>query len=360
MKLLSYNRHVYRAIRVLIEVLNNYRKFLYSLGRFLSKGREFERTWFHINRKFITKQGILVNDHFKQTILSLRPTLKLYNFLGKKGNVNNFVYGIHPDMEIMIFPHRGLVRRIFKRPELTGEYLELRLLMQKYLPGPKFSLKSHFEYDEQMLLGLDFVFSAQNQPHFLKLLDHFRELAVNNCVTHDKISTSISFMSVFRKYEALLSTSLQIDSGLLSSILATPSFVPSKGSDLAGPNILFEENRLSLLDWEPRELQYRVYWSDIINIILSVDPAGFFSGKYRHFIMDLLREIGGPIPELDDRVFCNTLVAANSFWNMSDVHFLDYNQMSCADVDAIFSQLKLADLKKICITTEILCKKYAH
>lgn len=360
MRLISYNRHVYRAIRALIGALHNYKKFFYSLACFFAKGREFERTWFHINRKFITKQGVLVNDHFKQTILGLRPNLRLYNFLGKKSNVSNFVYGIHPDMEILIFPHSGLVRRIFKQPELTSEYSDLRLLMQKYLPGPKFSIKSLFEYDEQLLLGVDFELSAQNQPHFSKLLEQLRELAANSCVTHDKIPVSISFMSVFGKYEALLPGSLQIDSGLLASILTTPLFVPSKGSDLAGPNILFEKTRLSLLDWEPRELKYRVYWSDILNIVLSVDPAGFFSGKYRDFITGFLREIGGPIPELDDRVLCNSLVAANSFWNMPEVHFCDFNQISCADIDAIFSQLKLADLKKCCITTEILCKKYAH
>ena len=60
--------------------------------------RNYEPGWYYINRKFIVKADIEVNNHFYNTILRLRPFIKLYNLFGSKDCVTDFVHGMHPDI----------------------------------------------------------------------------------------------------------------------------------------------------------------------------------------------------------------------------------------------------------------------
>ena len=357
MSLIFKNKFIFRFFRVSKSKFIEIKLFLFSLIYFFVNSRRFDYGWYEINRKFIIKENIYVNEHFKNINESLKPNIKLYNFLGRTNNITNYVYGFHPEMNIKIFPNSKIITRKFHKPQLASDYSDRRSSMQKYIPGPKFKIKNDFEYDEEILSGKSFQISEDNKV-FLILLDQYRKLSVNLNYLNEKIKNLDSLRSVTRLYEKTIMNRLSINPKLLIRLITNPLYVISKGSDLAGPNLIYSDNKIISLDWEPRELQHRVFWSDISNLILNVDPAGFFLGKYNNFLKEFFNSIDDMVLN-DDNKLSNTIVAASIFWNLPNLHFIDFESINLNQLDSIIKNISIDDLERAAITSEILFNKNA-
>jgi len=359
MSIIFRNRVTYRLYRVIKSKFLELKYFLTTLKYFLMHFRNYEPGWYNINRKFIVKADIEVNNHFYNTILRLRPFIKLYNLFGSKDCVTDFVHGMHPDMDIKIYPQKELIKRIFKQPVLNNDYQKRRDLIQQFIPGPSFSINTNYEYEERLLIGESFTLSKNNNHQFIILLNQFKNLAISESKINNIIDSK-NIKPIFKAYSDIISKKIQIDLNFLQNLLSTSHFVVSKGSDLAGPNIIMSKNNLILIDWEPRELKSRAYWSDLVNLILNTDPTGFFSYKYRLIFLELIKAVDNLNLNINDKNFINTLAAANSFWNLPNLHFLDFDHLTSEEFEIIINSIEISDLMTAVSSTEILCNKYAN
>lgn len=356
-----FKKFLYRFLRLALSQLNNILFLIYSLKYFFLNCFVFEKGWYRVNRKFIAKNNLSINKHFTETILKIRPTLNLYNFFGSNKTKTEYVLGLHPKMHIKIFPKSGIIKRIFKKPSIDIPYEEKRNLMQKYIPGPKFEVINQNEFHEDLIDGEAFIFSRRYELQFLILLDKFKNLAISHNKYEKIICSNKQLYNISKMYSEMIKDKLDINIETLKYICTTPSLVLSKGSDLAGPNLILKKgDNLFLIDWEPHELKYRVFWSDILNLVIKVDPVGFFSGTYNLFLKDFFFSFERKIDIFKDSNIYNTLAAANSFWNIPALHFAELDKLSEDEFNSIFKELKMRDLKKAVLDTQILCGKYAN
>jgi hypothetical protein len=361
---LNLNRFLYkpfsfRVYRLVVAKWVELERFFCAIQWFWHNATRFDRSWYIINRKFIVKDGLEIHEHFLSNIMNIKPAIKVFNFWGSKGKKTNFALGLHPDMEIKIFPNSEIVCRKFKQPVINTCYGERRALMQAYLPGPPFKLKSPFEFEEKLLPGKKFEYSALHKTKFHFLLQRLCDLSLDLNSRNSKASGSACLQSLVKAYAEMLQIRIPIDQGFLTTLLTTQFWVPSKGSDLAGQNLILLGDELVAIDWEPKELKYRPYWSDIVNLIIRTDLDGLFRGSYTKKISYLIKGVTGYSPDLNEAILFNTLVAASSFWNLPILHFLDFENLSVGCFDTIIDSVSVAHLRSAAVTCEILCQKNA-
>ena len=286
------------------------RLFIINLSFFLLNFRAFKTGKYIINSRVIIQKAYIEHEHFQKTIMNWKPTITLNNYLGSKESAISMI-GFHPDLRYTIDFDNQTVTKSFYRDVNLLQYSGKRMAFSNYVAAPEYEIIDANQYREDLIIGKPFSLNQQNTNKFDMLLAEYNNfLCASVYRRDDNTDHRKEFSGISRRIDTLIN----INKSLFNSLVFTNYFILSKGSDIAGPNIIEAEERLVLIDWEPSALKYRRFWVDVINLIIKSDPAGFTKGKYDLYLKELFSRFGiitSSPSEIEDKmaIFCaSTLV----------------------------------------------------
>jgi hypothetical protein len=339
-------------------IYSNARTFLYlikNIGYFLLRINSFERGSYSINAKLIYKVGSLRSQHLLDTVAIRPPRVIVYNPFGC--NVGgDLLIGFHPDQRYKIDFNNKTIIRTYYDDHALNHYSILRTEMTAFIPAPRFDILGALSYREEFIDGFTFQLAAGNLQKFDSLLSNFLALVGStarairySCNSIERLVEAVNY--AYRKVDA--------DRDLLFELLVHANMVVSKGSDLAGPNLLESDSGLFLIDWEPKELKYRRAWIDPVNLIVKCDFQGLIAGDYTKYIAGLFSACG-----VDHDFRCTdreirSILFASLLCNLPELHKFDlrfdFNRLPCSGL----SRIKTFHIQKVIRSTLMYMRRYA-
>lgn len=299
--------------------VHEFKSFLKNIIYFLRNINSFEKGHYFINSRVIIKNDYLIHDHFNKTTLSKKPKIKIYNKFGRLGSGKDML-GFHPDMYIEIdFKNKIVSKTFFKEVDLS-EYSNRRNQLSKYVAAPRYTLVNNKKYEEELIHGRRFVLNEANTCKLKKLLNEFKDFTISSLSLNEPLDSAADQLHLISQ---VLCRKIDIDIKFFEKLLLTSKVVVSKGSDMAGANILETNDRLVLIDWEPKELKNRFFWTDAINLIIKSDPIGFVQGKYTKYLNTLLMLDGINTDDVDKKKYLISILCASFVGNLKNIHTID-------------------------------------
>ena len=320
-----------------------YVKLLKNALYFITYSNTFEPGVYIINSRFIIKQGITDNEHFIKTTLTKRPQFRIRkNGCSDKGARN--MLGFHPDMHIMIDFEQKVVVKTFLSKVDMHEYESNRRLLTNFISAPKFKVRDKNTYQEELVPGREFLLTSSNKAKFNSLLKQYLRMTETIEQTFPHRATQNCDLSLLENY---FKPQHDIDFGMLMLLLTTPIMALSKGSDIAGPNIIEDTNRLFLIDWEPKELKIRPFWTDPINLLIKCDPKGFVDNKYQEYLLKLLQRCLSAQAIVENDKLIRTVLAASFLMNLPKIHQFDLVENGTTISEKHIQKVTKLDLEKV-------------
>lgn len=317
--------------------------FLRNILYFCRYSKTFERGVYLINSRLIIKQDITDNEHFIKTTLSKWPKLYITKKSYSDPGARNML-GFHPDMYIHINFQTKVVSKSFLRSINLVNYEKRRRLLTDYISAPMFQVIDSKTYREELISGREFVLTESNKNKFhLLLLQYITMIESTGQLRATEAQGYLKNTSLKTKLENYL----DIDINILELLLASQNITMSKGSDIAGPNIIESESKLLLIDWEPKELKYRLYWTDPINLIMKCDPNGLIRSQYQGYLIKLLQNCIPKSTIIENDRFLITLITASFIMNIPKLHQVDLVGKEAENTTTQINKLTKLDLEKI-------------
>jgi len=210
------------------------------------------------------------------------------------------------DGDILMLNGNGdTVRRVSSSPIYNDEYINIRKKFTHYFDVPKFRIE-----DGNSVLVESYVqgtypsdLSKIQQIKIVKeLLRRFIELCRNEKEGNSKEIIENNFNNI--KYEYLSSDVISnVDFIRRSKCLKQAPLIPGHG-DFHFKNILTEDEKVWIIDWEPKSKFYRPFWHDAMNIFKTdlFLQKQFLAGEFDIEFEELCRVAGTPI-DLDENRF---------------------------------------------------------
>lgn len=328
--------------------------FIRNFSYFLTHMSEFKRGVYIINPRVIMQKEYISHEHFRKTTLDLYPRVNIYNVCGSKNSSVSMV-GFHPDLRYTIdFLKRKVIKSFYIDVNLE-EYCKKRSKMSKHIAAPRYKLIDKKKYYEELIIGDPFNLSSDNYYKFINLLDSYKVFLRTSL--HVCIATSATKKELNRITTAV-SENIKFDPVLFVNLMSTNYICLSKGSDIAGPNIIESDVGLVLIDWEPRELKYRRFWIDVINLIIKCDPIGFMLGKHDIYLTEIFLAHGISDVEFKKIETKNTIIFASLLANLNHIDNVDlvedYDHLPCGGL----THVNILDIQKICRSTKRFVTAY--
>lgn len=315
---------------------------------------DFKRGIYIINPRVIMQKEYINHQHFIKTTLNLYPRVNIYNLCGSKNSSVSMV-GFHPDLRYSIDFLRRKVTKSFYIDVNLEKYSKKRSAMGKHIASPRYKIIDKKKYYEELILGDPFNLSSENYHKFIDLLDGYKAFIKTSSLVCVATSETKKKLEVITK---TASDEIKLDSELFVNLMSTNYICLSKGSDIAGPNIIESDEGLVLIDWEPKELKYRRFWIDVVNLIMKCDPVGFMLGKHDIYLTEIFLAHG--ISDVDhDKIETKiAIIFASLLANLSDIDNVDlvenYDHLPCGGL----TQVNILDLQKICRSTRRFVTTY--
>ena len=343
-------------IQRLIARLKPARLFIQNLFYFLLNMRDLKPGTYIINPRVIMQKKYIKHQHFKKTTLDLYPRVTIYNFCGSKNSAVSMV-GFHPDLRYTIDFSAQMVIKSFNVDVNLENYSKKRSAMSKYIVAPSYYPIDAKQYSEELILGKSFNIGNDNYYKFKELLANYKMFLENSAKIHMSKENNKKWVDPITNR---LAEQIPLNSALFEELIMTNYICLSKGSDIAGPNIIESAEGLVLIDWEPKELKYRRFWVDIINLILKCDPNGYMQGKYESYLREIFSAFGINNSMGNEAEDNNAIILASFLTNLKNIDHLDL-----VDDDAHFpcrglSSIRALDLQKVCRSTKRFLETYMN
>lgn len=330
------------------------RLFIINLRFFLLNFRSFKTGKYIINSRVIIQKAHIEHEHFQKTIMNWKPSITLNNYLGSKESAISMI-GFHPDLRYTLDFDNQTVTKSFYRDMNLLQYSGKRREFSNYVAAPEYEIIDANQYREDLIIGKPFSLNHQNVIKFDMLLAEYNNfLSASVYQSDDYTDQRKEFSEISRCIDKLIN----INKSLFNSLVFTNYFSLSKGSDIAGPNIIEAEEKLVLIDWEPGALKYRRFWVDVINLIIKSDPTGFMQGKYDPFLKELFCKFGvntKPTNEIDDKI---AIFCASTLVNLKKLDEVDLRddpeQLPCRGL----TRISKLDIYQVARSARVFLKKY--
>lgn len=330
------------------------RLFIFNLRYFLCNLRQLSPGTYVINSRVIIQKQYVDHEHFRQTILNWKPRITLYNVWGSKDSQENMI-GFHPDLKYTIDFDNRIVTKSFYRDMKLVSYSQKRNIMSNHVSAPDYQIIDTNQYREELIMGKPFCISSKNVEKFDKLLSEFNDLLSSS--NYSRV-ISMEPTKELAQIAQVIMSHININKSLFFALICTNHISLSKGSDIAGPNIIEAEDRLVLIDWEPNALKYRRFWVDIINLMIKCDPIGFLNGEYDGQLVELFynHDIGTNLPiTIEDKVAIFCASALVNIKSIDQIDLLeDLDQLACGGITSI----KTLEIQQVARSAKGFFKKY--
>ena len=216
------------------------------------------------------------SPHYYQSVFHGYPRIIFYKFWGPRPSSNEPAVSFHPDFTAYLYFKDCKIEKTFNLPLITPQYIKNRNKLTCIYRQPLFASSDEYHLSEEILCGLSYT-----QVHKALIINSFEShLAMLN-VHISSISTYIdlpkSYISSITSCYEFLATNYSADLAniniqLFYDLCCTTYYSLSKGKDIGAYNLLFTDSSLKFIDWEPKELMYRPFWQDYLNLLLKTYP----------------------------------------------------------------------------------------